>query len=212
MNGTVKSGCFIIVGAGDIAKGDLPVRTEPGDLLCAADAGYRHLTSVRQVPDLIIGDFDSMEEPVSDDVPKITLPTVKDDTDTGYAVREGFRLGYHRFRIYGGIGGERLSHTVANIQLLSFIHDRGGEGEILSGNTRLFTRSAGQSEKFEGNSKEMISVFSLSEDAEISMRGLFYPLDHGTLSRKWPLGVSNRFTGSPAEITVHSGEILIVID
>jgi len=208
----MKDGCFIIVGAGDIAKEDLPVKLFPGDLLCAADAGYRHLTAAGQQPDLLIGDFDSMEEPASELPPRIVLPTVKDDTDTGYAVREGFRMGYRRFRIYGGIGGARLSHTVANIQLLSWIRENGGEAELVSGGTRLFIRSAGQSEHFDERTEGTVSVFSLSESSEISIRGLFYPLDHGELLRTWPLGVSNHFKGDPGEITVHTGEILIILE
>ena len=208
----MKDGCFIIVGAGDIGEGDLPVKRSQGDFLCAADAGYRHLNAAGQQPDLLIGDFDSMEEPTSDSPPKIILPTVKDDTDTGYAVREGFRMGYRRFRIYGGVGGARLSHTIANIQLLSWIRENGGEAELISGSTRLFIRSAGQIERFDAPGDGSVSLFSLSEDSEISIRGLFYPLDHGKLKRTWPLGVSNHFTGDPAEITVHSGEILIILE
>ena len=208
----MKGGCFIIVGAGDIAKEDLPVKLFPGDFLCAADAGYRHLIAAGQQPDLLIGDFDSMEEPASELPPRIVLPTVKDDTDTGYAVREGLRMGYRRFRIYGGIGGARLSHTVANIQLLSWIRENGGEAELVSGDTRLFIRSAGQSEHFDERTEGTVSVFSLSESSEISIRGLFYPLDHGELLRTWPLGVSNHFKGDPGEITVHTGEILIILE
>ena len=38
-------------------------RPAPGDLVIAADAGYRVCQQVGIVPDLLLGDFDSMEQP-----------------------------------------------------------------------------------------------------------------------------------------------------
>ncbi len=46
------------------------------------------------------------------------IPTA---TDIAFAVKEGFRRGYTRFVILGGLGGNRLSHTIANMQLLEYI-------------------------------------------------------------------------------------------
>ena len=128
--------CFI-VGAGSICDGDLRFEKAAGDLLIAADAGYIALISAGMTPDLIIGDFDSAAKPdFAGEV--ITLPVVKDDTDVGFAVKEGFRRGYTSFVILGGLGGKRLSHTLANIQLLSYVRSRGGRAELVCGGTRVF--------------------------------------------------------------------------
>ena len=207
MDGSV----FFIVSAGDLCDGDLPVLLSEGDFLCAADAGYLHLLRVGQRPDLVIGDFDSMEKTeLPPDMERIILPEVKDDTDTIYAVREGFRRGYRRFRIYCALGGIRFSHTVANIQLLAMIRDLGGEGELLAGTTRLFIGSTGSETVFDGDREGYLSVFSLTDQSEVSIRGMYYTLDHGLLTRSYPLGVSNHFIGGTAVITVHSGEVLLV--
>lgn len=54
---------------------------EPEDLVIAADAGYRTCRELGIVPDLLLGDFDSMEQP--EDFANIhRSPVEKDDTDT----------------------------------------------------------------------------------------------------------------------------------
>ena len=76
------------------------------DLVIAADAGYLNLQKAGIKPDVIIGDFDSAKKPETDAQVE-AFPVLKDDTDTMLAIRYGFRSGYNRFEIYGGIGGER---------------------------------------------------------------------------------------------------------
>ena len=54
-------------------------RPAPGDLIIAADAGYKTCLACGITPDIIVGDFDSMPAP---DVPgavsytHLTLPTI----------------------------------------------------------------------------------------------------------------------------------------
>lgn len=202
---------FLIVAAGSIDKTELPIQKEPGDFLCASDGGYLALAEAGQLPDLLIGDFDSMAEP---DIAceTIRLPVEKDDTDTVYCVKEGFARGYTDFLIYGALGGERLSHTMANISLLSMIRKRGGRGELRAKQTRVLLLVAGERISLSPEGSGFISLFSLTEEAELSASGLSYPLAHTILSRSFPLGVSNRFSGAYAELTVHSGEALVILD
>ena len=59
----------------------------------------------------------------------------------------------------------------------------------------------------EGN----VSVFCMGPDARgVTLRGLYYPLVEGTLTAGFPLGVSNHFTGEPAEISVQDGSLLVI--
>ena len=223
---------FIIVGAGSLCPGDLDFTKSPEDFLCAADAGLLPLREKGLVPDLIVGDFDSMPEkevfsPASgassadrsekgSQAPEIIrLPVEKDDTDIVYCVREGFRRGYRDFLILGALGGARLSHSFANIQLLSFVRSLQGTAVLRFGKTALFLLSEGEEKHFPPAQQaphQCISVFSLSDSAEVTLQGLYYPLDHGRITRDFPLGVSNHFTGEEACIRVHHGDLLIIID
>ena len=56
-----------------------------------------------------------------------------------------------------------------------------------------------------------VSVFCLGPDARgVTLKGLYYPLEEGTLTSGFPLGVSNHFTGEPAEISVADGSLLVI--
>ncbi len=58
-----------------------------------------------------------------------------------------------------------------------------------------------------------MSVFCLGRDAEgVSIRGLKYELDQGTLTPGFPLGVSNSFVGKPSQIEVKNGSLLVIYD
>lgn len=183
-------------------------RRRESDLLIAADAGYRHLCRQGIVPDLVVGDFDSLgAEP---DHPRVIRhPVEKDDTDTLLAVRIGLERGYRRFCIYGGLGG-LLDHTLANLQTLLFLLDHGAWG-LLLGEGQAVAAVRNGTLRFEGEDRDRVSVFAAGDRAEgVTLRGLYYPLDHGVLTNSFPLGVSNAFTGGPAEISVEQGTLFII--
>lgn len=108
--------CYI-VGAGDFTpRGFAPV---PGDLVLAADGGYRALCSLGYTPDLLLGDFDSLGDlPLPPDLPVLRFPARKDDTDTGLALRHGLDRGFRDFALYGCAGG-RVDHLLANLQSMA---------------------------------------------------------------------------------------------
>ena len=67
--------------------------------------------------------------------------------------------------------------------------------------------------RFPAEAEGILSVFCMGPDArDVTLRGLHYPLERGTLTAGFPLGVSNRFTGSPAEISVGDGSLLVLWD
>ena len=82
-------------------------------------------------PDVILGDFDSLGY-----VPEgaQVFPVEKDDTDAMLAVRQGLRMGYREFLLYGSLDGPRLDHTVSNFQTLQFLADHGAQGHLIGNN------------------------------------------------------------------------------
>lgn len=108
--------CYV-VGAGDFTpRGFAP---GPGDLVVAADGGYRALYSLGYTPDLLLGDFDSLGDvPLPADLPVLRFPVRKDDTDAGLALRHGLDLGFRDFALYGCAGG-RVDHLLANFQSMA---------------------------------------------------------------------------------------------
>ena len=178
-----------------------------GDFLIAADGGLRHVHTLGLVPDAVLGDFDSLGF-----IPEGSrvYPVEKDDTDAMLAIRLGLEKGYGSFLIYGGLDGPRLDHTVANFQALQYLADRGASG-YLAGRDHLVTVVKDGSISFPPEARGTVSLFCLGPDARgVTLEGLYYPLEDGTLTSGFPLGVSNHFTGTPARITVREGSLLVL--
>ena len=181
----------------------------PGDYLLAADGGLAHLQKLGLSPNGIIGDFDSLGyTPAGAEV----FPVEKDDTDAMLAVRKGLELGFRDFIIYGGLDGPRLDHTIANFQTLQFLADHGATGYLV-GRDYIITAIRDGSISFAEDATGIFSLFCLGPDARgVTIEGLHYPLENGTLTSGFPLGVSNHFIGKPAKVTVRDGSLLAMWD
>lgn len=195
----------VIFCAADFDRLLLPLGKD--DLVIAADGGLVHTQKLGVEPDVILGDFDSLGYvPQSANV----FPVEKDDTDAMLAVRRGLELGYRDFVLYGSLDGPRLDHTVANFQTLEFLAEHGARG-ILVGAETLVTVVRNGSLTFPGGKEGTISAFSLTGQARgVTLEGLYYPLNGGTLTCGFPLGASNHFTGRQATISVEEGSLLLI--
>ena len=177
-------------------------------LVIAADGGLRHTEGLGLVPDVILGDFDSLGYVPGD---AQVYPVEKDDTDAMLAVRVGLERGCDRFLLYGAMDGPRLDHTVANFQTLAYLSTHGARGWLI-GRDYIATVLRGDTVEFSEEATGIFSLFCLGAGAEVSIEGLKYGLDRGKLTPDFPLGVSNHFLGQPARITVHSGLVLALWD
>ena len=181
----------------------------PADaLVIAADGGVRHTQALGLSPDVILGDFDSLGYVPAD---SRVYPVEKDDTDAMLAVRVGLEQGCDRFLFHGAMDGPRLDHTVANFHTLAYLCTHGARGWLI-GRDYIATVLKDEQIGFSGEATGIISLFCLGASAEVSIEGLKYPLDRGTLTPDFPLGVSNHFLGRPARITVHSGLVRALWD
>lgn len=181
----------------------------PEDLVIAADGGLSHVRSLGVIPDIILGDFDSLGYvPEGADV----FPVEKDDTDAMLAARKGLALGFREFLLYGCMDGPRLDHTIAAFQTLQFLADHGARGYLV-GLDYTATVVKDEAITFPASAQGILSLFCLGPEAKgVTLTGLHYSLERGTLSPGFPLGVSNHFTGTESTITVNSGSLLCLYD
>ena len=197
--------CIIVSGG---RPGPAP-QPQPGDFVIACDRGYRYCAGLGLQPDLFIGDFDSYDGAVDPAVPVERLQPEKDDTDTMLAVKTGLERGETEFHIYGGMGGRRTDHTIANFQALLYLARRGAQG-WLYGQGERYTAVCGGTVTFPARDRGILSVFCLGADArDVSIQGGQYPLHHAVLTAEFPLGVSNHFVGQPITVSVWDGSLLI---
>lgn len=197
--------CYI-VGAGEVTE--LSFDPEEEDLVIACDGGYEYCKKWNKKVNLVIGDFDSLGY-VPEHPNVIRLKPEKDDTDTACAIRAGLEQGFQRFIVYGGTGG-RISHTIANIQLLCSLARKGCYG-ILIGKDVWYRVIYNEEVCFPRGMSGYLSVFCMGERAlGVYERGLKYPLEDATLVKENPLGVSNEFTGKESMVSVKEGMLLLI--
>ena len=193
----------VIFCAGEFAGLAAPV----AGTVIAADGGLRHTQALGIVPDVILGDFDSLGYTPEDST---VFPVEKDDTDAMLAVRRGLQMGCNDFVIYGGLDGPRLDHTVAMFQTLQFLADQGASGCAV-GNSCIAKVVKNGEITFPREAEGIVSVFCMGADAHgVSIQGLQYGLEDGTLTAGFPLGVSNHFVGKNGRISVKDGSLLII--
>ena len=199
--------CYI-VGAGDNrATSFLPLE---GDLVIAADGGLETLQKLHITPHLILGDFDSLGYlPQGANV--IRHPVRKDETDLMLACREGLERGYTRFAIYGGLGGMRLSHTVANLQTLRWLLGQGAEGVLHGDGCRVYLLKTGV-HSFPADTVGHLSLLAATEEAVVTVKGASYEGEGLRLTGDYPLGVSNSFMGREVTVTVTAGQIFAILE
>lgn len=203
-----------IIGAGEICVKDLDElkKKTTKDYIIAADGGFHFLAENGIMPDILIGDFDSLNESdihIPESLPIHRLNPVKDYTDMHTSIQHGLSKGFKSFRLYGAVGG-RIDHTIANIQLLSWLASLNCSVRMF-GLENTFDILHNSEIHFPAGMKGLISVFSLSEKSTgVYEAGLKYELNDATLTSTFPLGVSNEFTDTESFIKVTEGTLLIV--
>ena len=178
------------------------------DLIIAADSGYLSARSVGVVPDVFIGDFDSVLKEEIRAKKIISLNPVKDKTDTQEAIDYAVSEGAKEITILGALG-KRADHTIANIHLLKYAHDLGAKAEILDIDTyiTLVTDELSVEKKIGC----CLSLLPLTNCSGISASGVYYPLNNADMPVGNPYGISNEFTDDTAKISVKSGELLVIV-
>lgn len=204
----IRNSICYIVGACQELENNIYILNNNNDLVIAADGGYDSLIKKNIIPDIVLGDFDSVSS-MPEHKSIIKYPIKKDETDTFLSYKAGSDRGYEYFVIYGGIGG-RIDHTIANIQMLSYIAENKGRG-FLVGDGAIITAIHNSFIEFPKDYTGKISVFSAKNTSKnVEITGLGYSAENILLNSSFPLGVSNEFIGERAKISVGEGTLLVV--
>lgn len=203
-----KTRC-VIVGGAAIADYDY-IRSfwRDTDYVIFCDCGLAHSEPLGVTPDLIVGDFDSIENPHMD-AETIVLPCEKDDTDTFFAAKEGLRRGFRDFLLIGVIGG-RLDHSLGNVSILMYLKSQSASGVILDDYSQM--EIVMDDPVFVDDSWSYFSLLCLDGTAEgITVENAKYPLNNGVITSSFAYGVSNEvLPGKTAIVQVRKGSLLLI--
>jgi|AGTN01.1.fsa_nt_gi thiamine pyrophosphokinase len=184
-------------------KDALPI---DGDFIICADAGY--LNRGKRIPDVLIGDFDSLKI-IPEGIKIIRHEPEKNMTDGELALRYANESGFKKAIFYSALGG-REDHLLGNFALLALAKKLGTDAEIKGSGVRIFY-SEGRAE-IEGKIGDTVSIIPFGGPAVVrSSRRLFYPLENLTLEPVSSRGISNLLTAEKAEVEIDGGGALIFI-
>ncbi len=199
----------VIVGGADINNYEyIQNRLLEDDYVVFCDSGLKHLEKLRVKPSLIVGDFDSHDNP-NFDVETIVLPCEKDDTDTVFAVKEAIKRGFEEFLLIGVVGA-RLDHTLGNISILMYLDSHGKNGYIIDDYSEMEIVSC--ETKYIDDSYSFFSLLNISGTAKgITIENAKYPLKNGEITCEYQYGISNEvLKKSTATVKINEGRCLLI--
>lgn len=199
----------VIIGGADIRRYDrIRTHLREDDFYICCDSGLKHREALGIVPDLIVGDFDSHENPHLN-IETIVLPREKDDTDTVFAVKNALKRDFRDFLLVGVIGG-RLDHTLGNISLLLMLDSLGMAAVALDDFSELEIVS--EKPAFIQSHYVYFSLLNITGTAQgVTIKNAKYPLDHAEITCEYQYGISNEvLPGMIAEVSVENGRLLLI--
>lgn len=203
----------IVANAPNLDAAPYAERIRAADLLLAADGGALPLLRIGLVPQIVIGDLDSLDaqserELQARGVELRRFPREKDETDLEMALLLAAERGATAIDVLGALGG-RWDHTLANVAMLDMPELRGRRVRLIDGRQTLFT--VRDSAVLEGNRGDTVSLLPLTSEVRgVTTAGLMYPLRDATLRYERARGVSNVLLEPPGRVTLREGLLLVV--
>jgi thiamine pyrophosphokinase len=187
---------------------------DDADLVVAADGGARYALAAGIIPDLVVGDMDSLGEDLAREVEGRGAslerhPARKDKMDGHLAVIAVRKRGATVADLVCAAGGEPDA-VFAVPHILLAAERIGLRSTVVADWGRMFAIEGG-SRVVEGSPHDSVSVFPLSGTATgVTLEGMGFPLVNADLEPGDTLGFHNELIGRKARISVESGALLVV--
>jgi thiamine pyrophosphokinase len=185
------------------------------DLVVAADGGARFLMEQGVTPDLVVGDFDSLdaaraERLAAAGVELVRHPVRKDLTDGELAVDEARRRGAGELVLAGGLGA--LDHTLGHLAILRRLAEARVPARLVAHQLTVRVLVAPAEVSLDAAAGTRVSVAPLGGDATVTLEGMDYPLAAGTLPADACLGLGNAVgTDGAARVKVQRGAVALLV-
>jgi thiamine pyrophosphokinase len=164
----------------------------------AADSGIRHAAALGLMPELWVGDFDSVPkrlEKAYPDVPREVFPSEKDKTDGELAIDTALARGATRLVLAGAFGGPRADHAFLHLALAMKLAEAGTPVLLTSGVQEGHPLLPGLS-SFDYDDGTLFSVIGFTALSGLTLRGVKWPLDAVEVAFGSSLTISNEVKGS----------------
>lgn len=200
--------CYIVSG-GKIDDELFYKEFEPRHTICA-DSGLDNALKVGLIPDVVIGDFDSISSKgmiaiENLKIEKIEFPKDKDMTDTDLAIEYAIKSGFEQITILGALG-DRVDHSLSNI--LNLYKYKDYKIDIVDSINRICLL-VDDLVLYKDNS--YYSIIALSNAGlDLSLKGFKYSSEDLHIDFGSSLAISNEISDKEALISVKNGFGLLI--
>ncbi len=190
------------------------IKTINAQYIIAADSGLKYIDKLGLVPDMILGDYDSVEDGLLDKYKSTdikTYPREKDYTDTHIAIINALKSRASDIYILGATG-TRMDHTFTNICNMKAALDCDVPCFICDSHNKIYIVNDQMGEvRLSKDSQygNYVSIVPLSEEAIISLTGFKYELDDYVLHQGLSICQSNEVKEDEAVIKIKKGLLIV---
>jgi len=211
MKAIIVSGGFIPI---DLLTYQIKNKNADADLIICADSGADVLYTAEILPNVLLGDFDSINKEVFDffvqqGIKTVRFNTNKDVTDTHIAIKYAINQGAKKIIILGAVG-DRVDHTLSNIFLLeSYMHL--AQCKIIDAKNKIELITDGTKKVYSNKHYKYISLIPISKKVVgVTTDGFKYQLTNATLHRNDSFGVSNEMIQTYGSVAIRKGLLAVI--
>jgi thiamine pyrophosphokinase len=201
---------FVILLGGKLVRTPRLDAQIAGARIIAADAGMNHARTLGVVPEVWVGDFDSVSAEIAAeyaDVEQLRYPEDKDNTDGELAVAEALKRGATALVLAGAFGG-RADHAFLHAALAIRRAKEGLPVVVTSGNQEAHPLLPG-SRDFDFQDGTLFSILGFSHLSGVSVMGARWPLDSVEVPFGSSLTLSNEVRGG-LRISIGVGRAILL--
>ena len=185
------------------------------DFTIGIDKGTSFLYKAGITPDLLVGDFDSLDAQIllyyqKQGIEILQFNPEKDETDTQLALCTAIERGCLELELLGAMG-TRIDHVIANIQILAQAVQRGAKAWMIDPHNRIHLAEKNETIKKSEQFGTYVSFFPLTTTVKgLTLKGFAYPLEKAAIGSDSSLTVSNEIMEETAFVSYEDGLLIMI--
>ena len=206
----------MLVLAGDPPSDDLLLwRMEEADVSIAVDSGFLSFQKVKKIPDVLIGDLDSLPDSdlVGSEFPDLQVLRLMDQDTTDFEKAINWIVQKTKIKkliVLGGLG-KRTDHLITNLLLASVADEA---LQITFDDNHEWIRRVTPECPFsvKGRKGSILSILPLRECTGVETKGLKWDLQREQIGGDKIIGQSNECLSDSVRISCESGSFFVFLE